>query len=143
MPKLATQDDGARTRAALRSLAVTFALGTTLFAPATSFADEDGISFWIPGFFGSLAAVPQKPGWWVTSINYFDSVSASGDVARAREITIGKLSPTVNVNANVNVKATIDVAIVDAGYVFATPVFGGQLFLGMLGLAGPNSTQLN
>jgi hypothetical protein len=27
--------------------------------------------------------------------------------------------------------------------VFATPVFGGQLFLGMLGIVGPNSTQLN
>ena len=33
-----------------------------------SFADEDGVSFWIPGFFGSLAAVPQQPGWSVASI---------------------------------------------------------------------------
>src|SRR5262249_15014113 len=31
-------------------------------------ADEGGVSFWLPGFFGSLAAVPaQTPGWSVTS----------------------------------------------------------------------------
>ena len=86
-----------------------------LFLPATSFADENGISFWLPGLFGSLAAVPQHPGWSVTAINYFDLVSASGNVAASREITIGKLSPTVNVNLNVNVKATLDLVLIDAG----------------------------
>jgi hypothetical protein len=145
MRDLATRVARPRINSALRGLAASLALalGATLSLPATSFADEDGISFWIPGFFGSLAAVPQKPGWWVTSFNYFDSVSASGNVAAAHEITIGKFSPTVNINLNVNVKATIDIAVVDAGYVFDKPVFGGQLFLGMLGFAGPNSTQLN
>jgi hypothetical protein len=40
-----------------------------VLAPAIMFfshcalADENGISFWIPGFFGSLAATPQQPGW--------------------------------------------------------------------------------
>ena len=24
-------------------------------------ADEGGVSFWVPGFFGSLAAVPRRP----------------------------------------------------------------------------------
>src|SRR5262249_51740903 len=97
-------------RSWVRSLAVilALALGVTLAVPATSFADEDGVSFWIPGLFGSLAAVPQHPGWQVSAINYFDSVSASGAVAAAREITIGKLNPSVNVNLNANVKATIN-----------------------------------
>jgi len=55
-------------------------------------ADEGGASFWIPGFFGSLAAVSQQaPGWSVTSVYYHTSVSAGGDVARAREITIGRI----------------------------------------------------
>ena len=145
MRNLATGVGRPRINSALQALAASLALalGATLFLPATSFADEDGISFWIPGFFGSLAAVPQKPGWWVTSFNYFDSVSASGNVAAAREITIGKFSPTVNVNLNLNAKATIDIAVVDAGYVFEKPVFGGQLFIGLMGLTGPNSTQLN
>ncbi len=26
-------------------------------------ADEGGISFWLPGTFGSLAAAPGTPGW--------------------------------------------------------------------------------
>jgi hypothetical protein len=51
-------------------------LGTALFAflvaaacaTDKALADEDGVSFWIPGFFGSLAAVPQQPGWSLTSI---------------------------------------------------------------------------
>jgi hypothetical protein len=70
------------------------ALSAAIVLPAVSFADEDGVSFWLPGLFGSLAAVPQHPGWQVTAINYFDSVSASGAAAAAREITIGKLSQT-------------------------------------------------
>jgi hypothetical protein len=60
------------------------------------------VSFWLPGLFGSLAAVPQQPGWAFTAVNYFTPVSASGAVAASREITIGRFSPTVNVNLNVN-----------------------------------------
>jgi len=129
----------------LRSLTIGTALviAASISLPGTSFADEDGVSFWLPGLFGSLAAVPQKPGWQVTAINYFDSVSASGNVAAAREITIGKLNPTINVNANVNVKATLDLTLITGSYVFEKPVFGGQLNVGMFGLVGPNSTQLN
>src|SRR6516165_8085802 len=134
-----------RFRSSLRSVAVSaaIAIGAVISLPAISLADEDGISFWLPGLFGSLAAVPQHPGWQVTAINYFDSVSASGAAAAAREVTIGKLSPTVNVNLNVNVKATLDLVLIDVGYVFATPVFGGQLNLAMFGLVGPNSTALS
>ena len=122
---------------------IAIAICATVSLPTASTADEDGVSFWVPGFFGSLAAVPQNPGWSATAINYFDSVSASGAVAAAREITIGKLNPTVNVDVNVNVHATLDLVLLNAGYVFATPVFGGQLNIGMMGLVGPNSTALN
>jgi hypothetical protein len=43
-------------------------------------ADEAGVSFWLPGFFGSLAAAPQQPGWSLADIYYHDHVSAGGDV---------------------------------------------------------------
>src|SRR5215510_13161958 len=67
-------------------------------------ADEGGVSFWIPGFFGSLAAAPaQAPGWSVTAIYYHTSVSAGADVARAREITIGRFPANLNVNVSANV----------------------------------------
>ena len=45
-----------------RSALVVSALGL-LSMPGTAIADESGVSFWVPGFFGSLAATPQVPGW--------------------------------------------------------------------------------
>ena len=74
--------------------------------------------FWLPGIYGSLAAVPQEPGWSFAAINYYDSVSASGCVAAAREITIGKLSPTVNVSLNVSVNERIFLIVAAAISVF-------------------------
>jgi len=115
----------------------------TLVATTTVQADEGGVSFWLPGLFGSLAAVPQQPGWALTVINYYDSVGASGSVAAAREITIGRFNPTVNVNLNVNLNAKIDAGLINPSYVFATPVLGGQLTLGMMGLVEYNNTDLN
>jgi len=134
-----------RFRSSLRSLATTTALaiGAAISLPAISFADEDGVSFWIPGFFGSLAAVPQQPGWSFTAVNYYTPVSASGAVAAAREITIGRLNPTVNVNPNVSVTSRFEAVIINPGYVFATPVLGGQLDLAIAGIVGNDSTTLN
>src|SRR5215471_21250888 len=69
-------------------------------------ADEGGVSFWVPGFYGSLAAVPaQAPGLSVTSIYWHDSVSAGGDIARSREIEIGSIPANLNANLNANLKS--------------------------------------
>jgi hypothetical protein len=58
-------------RPLLASVAVVLAISAAIFSiPKSAFADEDGTSFWIPGFFGSLAATPQQPGWSLTAINY-------------------------------------------------------------------------
>ena len=128
-----------------RSLAAStaLALSTAIVLPAVSFADEDGVGFWLPGIYGSLAAVPQQPGFTFTAINYFDSVSGSGSIAAAREITIGKLNPTVNVSLNATVTSKVDVVLPYLNYVFAMPVFGGQLALGMFGIVGNNSTAVD
>jgi len=113
------------------------------FATTQAFADESGVSFWIPGFFGSLAAVPsQASGWSVTSIYYHTSVSAGGDVARASEITIGRIPANLNVNVNANVNANVDLGLVAGTYTFATPVLGGQASASLLGVYGSNSTSL-
>ena len=58
-------------------------LAAFMIAPSIAAADEGGVSFWLPGLFGSLAAVPQQPGWSLTSVYYHTSVSAGADVARA------------------------------------------------------------
>ena len=67
-------------RLSLRMVAVvtTFGLGITS-VPTGSLADEGGVSFWLPGIYGSLAAVPQAaPGWAFYTFNYYTNVSAGG-----------------------------------------------------------------
>jgi hypothetical protein len=55
----------------------------------------------------------------------------------------GKLNPAVNVNLNVNLHAQADLALLSPTYVFASPVFGGQLALGMMGIVGTNHVDLD
>src|SRR5690348_2235742 len=76
-----------------RVAALFFVLVASVGSSNMSFADEGGVSFWVPGLFGSLAAAPQVPGWQFAAINYYTNVSASGSVAASREITIGKFNP--------------------------------------------------
>jgi hypothetical protein len=111
-------------------------------APQTSLADEGGVSFWVPGFFGSLAATPQQPGWSVASIYYHTSVSAGGDVALAREISIGRIPANLSASLNANVNATGDLGMVIPSYVFATPVFGAQASASVIGMYGRVGTSL-
>lgn len=129
------------TRAAVSGAA--FSLCAIVITSTAAVADEGGVSFWIPGLFSSLAAAPQQPGWQFTDFYYHDAVSASGSVGAGREVTVGAFSRTVNVNLNVNINARVDLDLVNVSYVFATPVLGGQLAVGVLGGAGHNNTQLD
>jgi hypothetical protein len=66
-------------------------------------ADEDGIGFWIPGFFGGLAATPQQSGWSLASILYNTNVLSSflfAHVSPTRE-------PTRKAIERRNAKATV------------------------------------
>ena len=101
------------------------AVALACFAGAAK-ADEGGVSFWLPGLFGSLAAAPQQPGWSLSTIYYHTTVSAGADVARAREITIGRIPVNLSANLRANVDARADLALVNPTYVFATPFLGGQ-----------------
>jgi hypothetical protein len=106
-------------------------------------ADEGGVTFWVPGLYGSLAAVPQQaPGWNVTDIYWHDSVSAGADVARSREFEIGHIAGNVTANVSANVNANLNLDFLIANYAFATPVFGGQASAGFLAAYGSNSTSL-
>jgi hypothetical protein len=106
-------------------------------------ADEGGVSFWLPGTFGSLAAVPPNAGWSVGAVYYHTSVSAGGDVAAAREATIGRFNPTVNVNLNANLTARADLLLVAPSYAFASPVLGGRLAIGITGIVGRTSASVD
>ena len=112
--------------------------------PGVAHADENGISFWVPGFFGSLAATPQQPGWSLATVYYHTSVSAGADVARAREFSLGRVpgNLTVNANLNLNVHATGNLGFVIPTYVFATPVLGGQASVSVVAAYGVVGTSL-
>src|SRR5215472_16204822 len=118
------------------------ALATIVSAPRSALADEGGVSFWLPGFFGSLAAAPQQPGWSLTSIYYHTSVSAGADVARAREFEIGRIPLNLTANVSASLQARADLGLLMPLYTFATPVLGGQLTVGALGVYGRESTSL-
>ena len=106
-------------------------------------ADEGGVSFWIPGFFGSLAAAPsQAPGFSMTTIYYHDSVSAGGNVALAREFEIRNIPANLTATASANVNANVDLGLLVGTYTFATPVLGAQVSVALLAAYGSNSTSL-
>ncbi len=109
-------------------------------------ADEGGVSFWIPGFYGSLAAAPVEPGWALTGMEYFDSVKAGGDVGLARSITINgpvnSFNTTLQANINASLKSTIDIGILIPTYTFEQRFFGAQATVGMLYGVGSVDTTL-
>src|SRR6266851_3175013 len=125
-------------------------IAAIVLAPAIMFfsqcalADESGVSFWVPGFFGSLAAAPQQPGWSLATVYYHTSVSAGGDVALAREFQIGQVPSNLTLTARLNasVNATGDLGFVIPTYVFATPVLGGQASVSLVSAYGVVSTTL-
>jgi hypothetical protein len=125
-----------------RHLAVLVAAALFAFPAGVARADEGGVSFWIPGFFGSLAATPATPGWSVTSIYYHDTVSAGASVARAKEFQIGGIPLNFSANLSANVNASVNLEFLAATYTFATPVLGGQASVSLLGAYGANSTSL-
>lgn len=114
-----------------------------LAVPTLAMADEGGVSFWLPGQFGSLAAAPQVPGWSFAGIYYHTSVSAGGEVAAARQFSVGQFNRTAQVNLNANLNSRVDLGFFGGSYVFATPVLGGQFALGMTGAAGFNRTSID
>ena len=124
-----------------------FAAGTLalpgLSAIDTAKADEGGVSFWLPGLFGSLAAVPQAaPGWSLLTFSYYTNVTAGADVAAAREVQIGRFTPTLTANLSANLHAKVGLQWVQPNYTFATPVLGGQATVGMGGFFGRSTADL-
>ena len=120
-------------------------LATALaFSALPASADESGVSFWVPGFFGSLAATPQQAGWSLATIYYHTSVSAGGNVALAKEFQIGQVPANIGLTArlNANVNSTADLGFVIPSYVFATPVLGGQASVSLVSAYGVVNTTL-
>jgi hypothetical protein len=139
-------------------LAGALALGAITASSASVKADEGGVSFWVPGFFGSLAASPLVPGFSYANIYYHASVKAGGDVAFARQVTRGNIMANFSGNLNATINADVNLYMAVPSYTFAQPFLGGQATVlalipygrakgsvdatltGNLGLGGPGFT---
>lgn len=106
---------------------VVVAMSVAATAPSTCFADEAGVSFWYPGTYGSLAAELQEPGWSLSVIDYYATVSANGFNG----------GPSAMRNGNYNEHT--DQVLFGPTYVFATPFLGAQMSVGMSSLYGRDS----
>ncbi len=126
----------------IRRIGCAAATAALLLCPEISRADESGISFWLPGLYGSLSATPTTPGWSVATIYYHTSVNASGAAAAAREFQIGRFSPNVNINLNVALSGQADLQFIAPTYTFAEPVLGGQLSATLAGVWGRNAASI-
>jgi hypothetical protein len=100
--------------------------------PETARADEGGVSFWLPGLYGSMAATPAVPGWaWVT-IYYHTEVNSGAGAQFPRR---GRV--------DVGIAGQGDLAIFGPTYTFASPVLGGQFAVSLLGAGGRNEASAN
>ncbi len=108
------------------------AMAAAVSMPTIAAADEGGVSFWVPGFYGSLASAPQQPGFSLTSIYYHTSVSAGADVAAARQVTRGNITANLSANLTGSLNASGDLGFAIPSYTFAEPVLGGQAGIAMI-----------
>ena len=83
-------------------------------------ADEGGVSFWLPGQFGSLAAVQGEPGWSMPLVYYHTSVDAGG----SKNLRVGG-----NVVAGLDAGANL--FFLAPTYTFETPLWGAQAATGL------------
>jgi hypothetical protein len=112
-------------------------------SPEQARADQGGVSFWLPGAFGSLAATPLQPGWAMGAIYLHSAVNAGGDVAASRAINFPNRTKTLTVNLNADLLARADIGVLSPSYVFATPVLGGQFAVNVLALYGRQEANIN
>ena len=78
------------------------ALAMASFTAQPALADAGGVSFWLPGIFGSLAAVPVAPGWAYSTIYIHLNEKAGGG---QNFVTSGGIpgSVTAGLNAHADV----------------------------------------
>jgi hypothetical protein len=110
----------------------TVALLSVLFVGQPTFADENGIGVWLPGTFGSFAAVPGEPGWSFATLYIHPSAAAGGNVRfpRGGQIDVG-------------VDGRGDLFAFGPTYTFEERFLNGQASLSLLAIAGRNNASVD
>jgi hypothetical protein len=120
---------------ALVAVALTFGL-------RPSSADESGASFWSPGTFANLAAVPAEPGWSFSATYYHATLAGGSNVATAETLPLFPRT-TLTARLDADIKTNVDLAILTPGYTFASPVLGGRLAFNLYIPVGNARTQID
>lgn len=115
-----------------RRLTGAVAMAIAALSTGPSLAAEGGLTFWLPGLYGSFAAVPGVPGWSFATIYYHSSVSADAEQAfpRAGQVDLG-------------LRGRGNLLFFGPTYTAVTPVLGGQLSFSILGGAGRNEGRVD
>jgi hypothetical protein len=72
-------------------IVIGLALAIAVWPGLSARADEGGISFWLPGQYGSFAAVAPEPGWSLPYVfyNYGGSAGSGVTLPRGRLLSAG------------------------------------------------------
>ena len=105
-------------------------------SPRLAHADSGGVSFWLPGTFGSLAAAPVTPGWSWASIYLHLNQSAGGGV---NFVTSNGIRGSVVAGLN----ARADALVEGVTYTFPSPILGGQAGFSLLAAPGNLGVGIN
>ncbi|MFY9838359.1 MAG: hypothetical protein WAK55_18195, partial [Xanthobacteraceae bacterium] len=115
---------------------------STLFGQRSSPADEGGASFWAPGTFANLAAVPGEPGWSFSATYFHATLMGGSNQAAADTLPLFPRTP-LTVQLDADIKTNVDIAILTPAYTFATPVWGGRLGFNLFIPVGTARTQID
>ena len=104
--------------------------------PQSALADAGGLSFWLPGTFGSLAAAPVTPGWsWAQIYLHLDMRAGGG----TNFVTSNGIPGSVVAGLNAHADALVE----GVTYTSALPVLGGQAAFSVLAAPGDIGVGIN
>src|SRR4029077_17710243 len=114
---------------------------SAFFGQRSSPADESGASFWSPGTFANLAAVPGPPGWSFNATYFHATLAGGSNVASGCAPAFPRT--TLRVQIDSDIKTNVDIAILTPAYTLATPVWGGRLDFKLFIPVGGARTQID
>jgi hypothetical protein len=114
-----------------RTVLAPFVAAILLSAASGAAADEAGVSFWLPGQFGSLAATQADPGWSLPAFFYYSSADTEADEEFPRG---GRIAAGADVSAGLLFFAPT--------YTFPTPLLGAQAAVSLGGAVGRSKVNI-
>jgi len=118
-----------------------------LLCDGGAFAAEEGKSIYLLGVTASMAGMTPPPGTYVSSFKYLYAGDASGAAALSRTLKQDGTSlpsfPSLQINADLNVKAKVALDVLSMLWVAPETVLGGRFGVGILAPVGYQNVDVN